>query len=116
MPIKDPIKRREYQRLWARKHRSIASSTYKIDLTTEFRLETAHDLRACLEQVTNEVIHSDIDIGAKGRVMAALLSVGLRIIEISDLDARLTAVEQRIAEAPRSLTAHMKSVESKEIS
>jgi hypothetical protein len=106
MPIKDPIKRREYQRQWARKNRQIGSSTYKIDLTREFKLETAHDLRACLEQVTNEVLHSDIDVGAKGRVMAALLSVGVHIIEISDLDARLTAVEERVAEAPRSLPIH----------
>lgn len=106
MPIKDPIKRREYQRQWARKNRQIGGSVYNLNLTRQFKLETAHDLRACLEQVTNEVLHSDIDVGAKGRVMASLLSVGLRIIEISDLDARLTAVEARIAEAPR-LTARI---------
>lgn len=106
MPIKDPTKRREYQRQWARKNRQIGGSVYKLDLTREFKLETAHDLRTCLEQVTNEVLHSDIDVGAKGRVMASLLSVGVRIIEISDLDTRLTAVEERIAGAPKSLPAH----------
>ena len=96
MGYKDADKQRDYQRNWARERRSKVSTNKRaVELT--WRLETADDLKAVLETIVSEIMSADeLDIGVKGRVVAQLLTVGVRLLEVSSIEERLEALEAKI--------------------
>lgn len=97
MPYKDVNKQRDYQRTWQRERRSKVGSTHSANGTSiDFSLKTADDLKAVLEEVIGDLLGADIDVGVKGRVAAQLLQVGCRLLETSDIERRLEALEARI--------------------
>lgn len=94
-PYKDPNKQRDYQRNWARSRVSTKAS--KSEPGLKWRLETADDLKGVLEAVVSELMGAEeLDLGVKGRVVASLLTVGVRLLEISDIEARLVKLEQKM--------------------
>ena len=97
MPYKDKDKAREYQREWQRKRRSKSNNMVgSTDQDTTLQLDTLEDLRAVLERITGEVLYdTSLDLGVKGRIIAQLLTVGIRLIEGTDLEHRITALEER---------------------
>ena len=95
MPYKDPNKQRDYQREWARKRRGV-SSIDGIEPSIEWKLETIEDLKAVLESIISELMPSDLDIGVKARVSAQLINAGCKLLERSELEARMCAIEERL--------------------
>lgn len=96
MPYKDADKQREYVRNYQRKRRSkVGYSGNNINL--DWRLETADDLKAVLETIVSEIMSADeLDIGVKGRVVAQLLTVGCKLLEVSSIEERLEKLEAKI--------------------
>lgn len=51
---------------------------------------------AVLEKITLETLNADrLDIGVKGRILAQLLTVGIRLVEGTDLEHRIAALEEQ---------------------
>jgi hypothetical protein len=104
MPYKDKNRARAYQREYQRRRRSgtqaqakAESNNARVGLTGRsktLQLQTLDDLRAVFERVTNEVLNAkDLDPGVKGRVLGQLLTVGMKLIEGTDLERRIQALE-----------------------
>ena len=95
MPFKDNDKAREYQREYQRKRRSEC----RVGLTGSsktLQLETLDDLRLVFERITLEILNADgLDLGVKGRILGQLLTVGIKLIEGTDLEHRITELEKR---------------------
>lgn len=93
MPIKDPEKRRIYHRNW---RRAKVQGLRKIIEPVE-KLETVSDLRRVLETVVSQIMHDkSMDLAVKGRVVAQLLTVGVKIIEFSDIERRIIKIEEAL--------------------
>jgi len=102
VPYKDKDKAREYQRNYQRKRRAMANNKLnKVGysdqgITQQLRLETLEDLRAVLERIMAEALYDEsLDLGVKGRIISQLLTVGIRLIESTDLEHRIEALESR---------------------
>jgi hypothetical protein len=96
MGYKDADKQRDYQRNWARERRSKVS-TNKRAVELEWRLETAADLKGILELIVSQVMGAEeLDIGIKGRVVASLLTVGVRLLEVGSIEERLEKLETKM--------------------
>ena len=92
-PYKDPEKQRQYQREWARKR---VSTKTNAEPSLEFKLGSIEDLRWIFEQIISEVLPAEMDLGIKGRVVAQLINAGCKLLEQSELEASMTAVEERL--------------------
>ena len=96
MPISDPNRAREYQREYRRLRRGgdVCTTPRTTRLPAEFRLKTAADVLALLdEQVA--AVREDPVAGTleKARTIGFLAGVSLRAIEAGDLAARLEMLE-----------------------
>jgi len=96
MPFKDKNKARKYQREYQRRRRSKVRRA-RVGLTHSCTsLKTLNDLRIVFERIANDVLDAeDLDLGVKGRVLAQLLKVGKDLIESTDLERRVEALEKR---------------------
>ena len=94
MPYKDPEKQKTYQREWQRQQKT-GEKTYKrtLNLTPE-ELETAQGLLKLLAGSLAEIQELDADPMIKGRCIAYMVSVGLRLVETADLEQRIDRIEQ----------------------
>jgi len=96
MPYKDPEQAREYQRERKRIERAGERTTPRTTLITPlpFRLKTAHDVLALLEEQVGAVRAAE---GAttleKARVCGFLGSIALRAIETGDLAAQVEIIQ-----------------------
>lgn len=90
MSFKDPVKRREYQREYNKRRRGGLSKNLATHL---IRLETAYDLRVLLEEVITEVRASDLNTEPKARILLEAVKTGIKIIEVTNLETRLRALE-----------------------
>jgi hypothetical protein len=96
MPYKDKTRAREYQREWARKQRENASSANFLEPSQDFKFESAEDLAPVLEAVITEVLDAKMEAAARGRCIAQLVQTSIKLLELGDLDARLSALEARL--------------------
>jgi hypothetical protein len=96
MPYKDKTRAREYQREWARKQRDNASSANFLEPSQDFTFESANDLAPVLEAVINEVLDAKMEAATRGRCIAQLVQTSIKLLELGDLDARLSALEARL--------------------
>ncbi len=98
MPYSDPDKARDYQREYRRMQRSGESTTSTTPSTTrlpaEFRLKTASDVLALLDEQV-DAVRNETEAGTleKARVVAYLAAIALKAIEAGNLSARLEALE-----------------------
>ncbi|MBI2192439.1 MAG: hypothetical protein HYU36_10700 [Planctomycetes bacterium] len=96
MPYSDPERARDYFREYRRLRRGgdARSTPCSTRLPSEFRLETAGDVIALLENQVETVLE-DEKAGAleKARCIGYLASVSLKAIECGNLAARLEALE-----------------------
>jgi len=60
------------------------------------RLQTASDLRRYMASLINKTETGQLDVNL-GKSLAYMSSILLRIIEGSDLEARITALEKKIS-------------------
>jgi len=97
MPYKDPIKQREYNREYQRKRRSKDGYSSKIGVTAEWKLSTADDLKSVLETIVSELMcDTESDLCVRGRVVASLLTVGVRLLEVGSIEERLERLEAKM--------------------
>lgn len=96
MPYADPERQREYQRNYQRQRRSGSTNGTCVDLDTTVRVKTAADVLALLETTINEVREAEADVLAKARCIGYLAGVTLKAIESSDLEGRLTDIEEAL--------------------
>ena len=97
MPYKDPKRRREYDKAYKCKKRDEGLKKKGIDkhLTT-VDIKTAEDLRALFNEVIDEVRNADnamLDLEPKLRIKLRAVEIGLRVIEITDHEQRIAALE-----------------------
>ena len=72
-----------------------------IHRSSEWRLETAADLKGILELIVSQVMGAEeLDIGIKGRVVASLLTVGVRLLEVGSIEERLERLEAKMLPVP----------------
>ena len=96
MPYADPERARTYFREYRRTRRGgdTCSTPVHPAVSVEFRLETAGDVIALIENQVQSVL-DDVEAGAleKARCVGYLASVSLKAIECGNLAARLEALE-----------------------
>src|SRR5919107_3699721 len=96
MPYKDPEKRQTYQRDYKRMQRAGSGQTPgQTLLPTSFRLKTAQDVLALIEEQVNAV-REEPEAGTleKARAVGYLASIALKAVEVADLSGRVEALEQ----------------------
>jgi hypothetical protein len=95
MAYKDPNQQRAYKREWARMRRAGERGTPGgTQLPLEFRLRTAQDILALLEEQV-KAVRGDSEAGTleKARTIGYLAGIALKAVETADLAARLEALE-----------------------
>jgi hypothetical protein len=100
MPFADPDRSRNYQRDYRRIRRSeggcttLRTTPCTTPIPVEFRLKTAADVLALLEEQVNAV-RADPDAGPaeKARTVGFLAGVALRAIDAGNLAARVEMLE-----------------------
>ena len=96
MPYKDPEQRQAYQREYKRMQRAGSSQTPGQTLVSlPFRLKTAYDVLALLEEQVNAV-RDEPEAGTleKARTVGYLAGVALKAVEVADLSGRVEAMER----------------------
>jgi hypothetical protein len=96
MPYTDPGHRRDYQREYRRTRRAgdLCTTPCTSLLPAEFRLKTAADVLALLEEQI-QAVRLEAEAGAleKARAVGYLAGVALKAIEAGNLAARIEALE-----------------------
>ena len=99
MPFKDPEKQKEYQRQWQRAKKAglpVKTLTRTLNLSIE-EIRTASALLTVLTGLIKEVLETEAgDIFMKARTAGFLISIGLKAVEVADLEARLTQLENKV--------------------
>jgi hypothetical protein len=107
MPYKDKETQREYNREYQRQRRAGVNGKGLISKSgshscqssplfeTRYRIEKAKDLLRILEDAINSV-REDAMITSlqRARTLGYLISIGIRIIETSNMEGRIEALEQ----------------------
>ncbi len=97
MPYKDPKRRREYDKAYKRKQRGEGLTKKGIDTRlTAVDIKTAEDLRALFNEVIAEIRNADnsmLELEPRLRIKLRAVEIGLRVIEITDHEKRIAALE-----------------------
>jgi len=98
MPYKDPEKQKEYQRQWQRQKRAGETVGFKVlRVSSPEEIRTAQGLLSVLGNLIGEVLTTKQgDIFMKARTAGYLISIGLKAVEVADLETRLTNLENKI--------------------
>lgn len=100
MPIKDPEKRRAYDRDRKRIGRSGQNPTLSptvLELPAEYRLAKANDILAILTEQLEEVRNDkEVKSTEQARCVGYLCGVALKAIEASDMAQRIADLERTI--------------------
>ena len=98
MPYKDPEKQKEYQREWRRRRRAGETAGFKVvRVSSPEQVKTAQGLLSVLGSLIREVLTTKQgDVFMRARTAGYLISIGLKAVEVADLEARLTSLENKI--------------------
>ena len=98
MPYKDPGKQKEYQREWQRQRRAGETVGFKVLLVSSpEEIRTASALLTVLAGLIKEVLETKQgDVFMRARTTGYLISIGLKAVEVADLEARLTNLENKV--------------------
>lgn len=108
MPYKDKGAQRDYQRQYHRELRAGGhysaknkDKTSKTLFSNHYRLKKAKDFLHILEDAINAVWEDGTITGLqRARTLGYLVGVGIRVMEASNVEARIEALEQVFAERP----------------
>jgi hypothetical protein len=107
MPFKDQNRRRAYDKAYKLKRRSEGWTKKGLDnRLTESEFETADDCRDLLKEIVTETSEADtasLSLEKKLRIKLRAVEIGLRVIEITDHERRIAALEEG-ANEPTSVT------------
>ena len=101
MPFKDKEKRRNYNRDYQRLRRAGQSTTEHglkvLQPLNPEQTETAGGLLSVLGGLIGEVLTTDKgDIFMRARTAGYLISIGLKAVEVADLESRITNLENKV--------------------
>jgi hypothetical protein len=101
LPYKDPEKRKEYQREYQRLLRAGEPTRAVIKPMSKplnpQEVRTAQGLLGVLASLIGEVLtNKEGDIFMRARTAGYLISIGLKAVEVADLESRLTNLENRV--------------------
>jgi len=110
MPFKDPARRRQYNRDYAKKKANMGLDSEKttiIELRKQhtqeqfvpFRLESVANLTAVLETVIDEVMAAKMRPEQRARCISSLVMASIKTLELSSISERLDRLEQRMLPA-----------------
>lgn len=106
MPYKDRARRREYDKAYKRKQRGKGLTKKGIDTRlSDTEIETAEDIRDLYNEAVTELRNADsssLELEPKLRIKLRAVEIGLRVIEITDHEQRITALEEK-SHAPASV-------------
>jgi hypothetical protein len=99
MPYANPERRREYNKAYKRMQRAQGLTKKSIDTRlTPLKLTTAEDLRGLVNEVVEEARNangSSLTLEAKLRIKLRAIEIGLRVIEITNHEQRIAAIEEQ---------------------
>jgi hypothetical protein len=109
-PFKDPARRRQYNRDYAKKKANKGLDSEKNTIaelrkrhTPEkfepFQLETVASLTAVLETVIDEVLAANMRPEVRARCISSLTMAALKTLELSDISQRLDRLEEKLLPA-----------------
>ena len=98
MPYKDPKKQKDYQREWQRHRRAGETIGFKVlRVGSPDEIKTANALLTVLAGLIKEVLETkEGDVFIRARTTGYLISIGLRAVEVADLESRLTNLETEV--------------------
>jgi hypothetical protein len=98
MPYKDTVKQKEYQRQWQRSKRAGEGVGFKVvHVGSPEEVRTAKGLLSVLAGLIGEVLTTkEGDTFIRARTAGYLISIGLKAVEVADLEQRLTNLENKI--------------------
>ena len=101
MPYKDPEKQKEYQREYQRLRRAGQSTKAVIKPVSKTSnpemIRTAQGLLGVLAHLIGEVLTTKQgDIFMRARTVGYLISIGLRAVEVADLETRVSNLETKM--------------------
>ena len=98
MPYKDPERQKEYQRQWQRSRRAGAVVGFKVlRVSSSEEIRTASALLTVLEGLIKEVLETkEGDVFMRSRTAGYLISIGLKAVEVAELEGRLTKLENKV--------------------
>ena len=98
MSYKDPLRQREYQRQWQRARRAGKVVEFKVlQISSPEEIRTASALLGVLAGLIKQVLETrEGDVFMRSRTAGYLISIGLKAVEVADLEARLTNLEDRV--------------------
>lgn len=101
MPFKDPEQRRSYNREYQRLRRAgLPTGKRRIEVIRASNLEqtkTASGLLYVLSKLIKEILQTKQgDIFMRARTAGYLISIGLKAVEVADLEGRVTNLENKI--------------------
>jgi polyhydroxyalkanoate synthesis regulator phasin len=100
MPYANPERRREYNKAYKRMQRAQGLTKKSIDTRlTPLKLTTAEDLRGLVNEVVEEARNangSSLTFEAKLRIKLRAIEIGLRVIEITNHEHRIAALEEQL--------------------
>jgi ribosome-binding protein aMBF1 (putative translation factor) len=98
-PYADPEKRREYDKERKQKQRSQGWTKKGVDnRLTVLEIKTAKDLCGIINEVVDEARNADgasLELAAKLRIKLRAVEIGLRVIEITNHEQRIAALEEK---------------------
>jgi ribosome-binding protein aMBF1 (putative translation factor) len=99
MPYADPQQRREYDKARKQKQRSQGWTKKGLDnRLTALEIKTAEDLCGIINEVVAEARDADgasLELAAKLRIKLRAVEIGLRVIEITNHEQRIAALEEQ---------------------
>jgi len=100
MPYKDTKTRKEYDRKRRRRerHEVVEEMGSQKKLSDPVTIETAADIRRVVAEQIGLVREADVEVVIKARCIGYLAGVCLKAIEAGDLEGRLEALEEQLAE------------------
>ncbi len=98
MPYKDPEKQKQYQRQWQRARRAGEITGFKVlRVSSPDEIRTANALLTVLAGLIKEVLETkDGDVFMRARTAGYIISIGLKAVEVADLESRLDNLENKI--------------------
>ena len=101
MPFKDPERRRSYNREYQRLRRAGQPTGNRgIEVIRVSNLEqtkTASGLLCVLSNLIKQVLDTkEGDVFMRSRTCGYLISIGLRAVEVADLESRITNLENKV--------------------
>ena len=98
MPYRDKEKQKEYQREWQRQRRAGETVGFKVlRVSSPEQVRTAQGLLHVLGSLIGEVLTTKQgDIFMRARTAGYLISIGLKAVEVADLEARLANLENKV--------------------